>query len=542
MTESRYTALAHRECERRSGEHRDIAFQAPVQTKQFRRLVVVLASAFLCIAVARAQTPSASALTFQAHRPQALSVGNAQLQPPFDESGLAYRTAQLLPTPPQDLSVTPERALEPSKLERCSQPPSRSALVAEAKTYYENLAADCLRSAGFYRMYGQWLLQQGNPDAAVEALERSLLLDPEHLGTQLDYAQALIVLGDSASATNILSELQTQPDVPPSLASLLAGQLQALQQVAAGQTPEDKKFSSRVMLSQSAGRDSNLNNATTASNVILTYPTADLDLPLLAASRPQSGAMASSALQWTGLLPYGRQVWLFQAKGQVRHTNATSNRYQQAEFDVTWLQDPAAARQWIGRAEHTQFVWAGKKLYTSEKIAVQHQWAHNTNDLNCRTALGAELENRVFPGSQLMDGRYRGAILTWVCQKQDSFSIQLRTGVDQPRQADRVGGDQRQNEIRLQWQFDGLGNQWQTEYSYQRQQDASGYSPLLSRNAIRRVSRQALRLETSRPTNWAALGSPQWFGSLERTYQTSNLQLFASSRSAMQTGLRWLWP
>lgn len=423
----------------------------------------------------------------------------------------------------------------------CARPPSRDATVAEGQSYFENLAPHCLRNAAYYRLHGQWLLKQGNPGAAVEALERALLLEPEHLGTQLDYAQALIVMGDVDSATNILAALQAQPDVPSHLVPLLAGQLQALQQVTTADAVAPKGLVSRTMFSQSVGGDSNLNNATTASNIILTYPTADLDLPLQDASRPQSGAMASSVLQWTGLLPRGRQMWLLQARGQVRHTAAAANRYQQAELDATWLQDPEAPRQWIGRMEHAQFRWGGKKLYASEKGSLQHQWVNNSDAFNCRTAVGAELENRTFPGSRSMDGLYRGGVFTLVCQKQDSLSIQLRAGLDSPYQAGRVGGAQRQNEARVQWQTTAAGNQWQAEYSYQRQQDATGYSPLLSRNATRRVARQALRLETSRPIQWPALGDPQWFGSFELTRQTSNLQLFASNRSAVQIGLRWLW-
>ena len=54
--------------------------------------------------------------------------------------------------------------------------------------------------------------------------------------------------------------------------------------------------------------------------------------------------------------------------------------------------------------------------------------------------------------------------------------------------------------------------------------------------------RQALRLETSRPLQWPALGDPQWFGTVEISRQTSNLQIFASSRNAVQTGLRWVLP
>lgn len=437
----------------------------------------------------------------------------------------------------------------------CAQPPPSNATAPQAQRYFEDLEPHCLRSAAYYRQHGQWLLKQGNPGAAIEALERALLLEPEHLGTQLDYAQALIVMGDVDSATALLSALQAQPNVPAPIAALLASQLQALNQLAhANNAPAPQGLTSRVMFSQSLGGDTNLNNAPSASNIILTYPELDLNLPLQDASRAQSGATAATALQWTGLLPVQRQVWLLQAKGQARQTSTATNRYEQAELGATWLQDPSAPQQWIARAEHTQLRWDNKKLYSSQKLSLQHQWAPNPNSAktantadnastpNCRLAVGAEVEDRAFSASRTADGLYRGATLTLVCQNSSSLSVQLSTGLDQPRQPERVGGAQRQHELRVQWQFAALGNQWQAEYAHQRQQDTTGYSPLLARNAVRRVSRQAVRLEASRPTHWAAIGSPQWFGSVELTHQSSNLALFASSRHAAQTGLRWLWP
>lgn len=423
----------------------------------------------------------------------------------------------------------------------CARAPAPDAAVADAQAYFASLEPHCLRSAAYYRQHGQWLLKQGSHGAALEALERALLLEPEHLGTQLDYAQALIMVGDAASADGILSSLQAQPDVPSHLIPLLAKQLQALRQVAAAD-PAPTGMVSKVMFSQSFGGDSNLNNAASANSITLTYPTIDLDLPLAQANRPQSGPMATTALQWTGLLAQGRHMWLLQAQGRARHTSNPASRYQQAELEATWLQNPAAPQQWLGRVDHTQLYWGGKKLYASEKLGLQHQWVHNADPISCRTALGAEVENRSYPDSRPMNGLYRGGLFTLVCQKQDSLSLQLRTGQDQPRQAERPGGIQRQSEARVQWQFNAVGNRWQTEYSIQHQQDDTGYSPLLSRNVARRVVRQALRLETSRPLQWPALGDPQWFGTVEISRQTSNLQIFASSRNAVQTGLRWVLP
>lgn len=425
----------------------------------------------------------------------------------------------------------------------CALQPAPSASTLNAQAHYEQLGAHCLRSAQYYRQYGQWLLQHHNPAAAIEALERALLLEPEHLGTQLDYSQALLAAGDTDSAQALLASLRAQPDVPPHLLPLMDWQLLALQTPPPASAPTPGGITTRTVFSQSLGADSNLNNATTATNVTLTFPEADLSLPVAQAFRPQDGLAATTALQWTGLIPQGQSLWLLQAEGRARHTASSAHRYMQGEFQATWLQNPAASAQWIARMEHARLFWSGRKLYSSQRLGLQRQWAHTLNSISCRTAAGLEVENRDYSGSRTLDGQYLGAVLTLLCQNNgNSFNLQLRAGQDNPSHASRVGGEQRQAEARAQWQFKGLGNQWLAEYSVQHQQDATGYSPLLLRNAARRVTRQSVRLETSRPTQWPALGSPQWFASLELTHQASNLQAFGSNRKAVQTGLRWAWP
>jgi hypothetical protein len=68
-----------------------------------------------------------------------------------------------------------------------------------------------------------------------------------------------------------------------------------------------------------------------------------------------------------------------------------------------------------------------------------------------------------------------------------------------------------------------------------RQQDASGYSPLLENGATRWIDRRTLYLEYSYPVapGWAILGT------LEGLAQRSNLELFDIASRAFYIGLRW---
>lgn len=427
----------------------------------------------------------------------------------------------------------------------CAAVPSSDDSFAQGQDFFERLEPACLRSALFYRQRGQWFLRNANAASAVESLERSILLDPEHLGTQLDYAQALLALGDIASALALISALQALPDVPDHLKPLLAKQLQGLRSMPMPSEPsaEVPSLHHRVVLSQAFGFDSNLNNAATASSVRLTYPGALVDLPLAQDSQPQSGGAALSAMQWSMVVPtQGYGVWVTSAQARARHTARFHQRYQQVGLDATWLQQPAADQQWVVRAELNQFHWGGRKLYTSQKFSVQHQWVRALSGVLCRPSLAVEWEQREYPGSRTLDGSYIGAAAGFSCQAQSAFGMQLRSGYDSARSDQRVGGGQQQQELRAQWQTMALGSSWSLDYGYQRQNDAQGYSPLLDYNAQRWVRRHTMRAEVSRPLAWSGMGRSEWFAGWEWLNQHSNLALFASRRTAVQLGMRWTMP
>lgn len=439
---------------------------------------------------------------------------------------------------------------------QCAELPVPEASEPEAQAYFEHLQAQCLRSAAYYRQRGQWQLQHREFEAAVESLERSLLLEPEHPGTLLDYAQALLAVGDNSSARHILQALRSVPEMPLSVRGLLEAQLLALDgpaaaprrsaaAVAAGGGGKGSEVGggmvSRLQLSQAVGADSNLNNASTSGNITLTYPEADLTLPLAEDYRPHGGGGAITTLQWSGWLAQQQSLWVLQAEGRARHTADAAYRYQQVDLGAAWLQAPEAERQWMTQFGLSQLRWGGASLYRSLRAGVQHQWRRSLAGLDCRVSAGAEVEGRHYPVSPLLDGRYQGGTVALACLPQSGLSLQLRGGQDVPQQSGRVGGRQQQYELRLQWQFSAVGNQWQAEYAVQHYHDAQGYSPLLSHNARRRIERQTLRLEASRPLTWPEMGSPQWFANVELVQQRSNLQTFVSSRRFFQTGLRWLW-
>ena len=66
---------------------------------------------------------------------------------------------------------------------------------ATAKTFFESLVVLCPDSAYDLQTLGALHLEMGNPLEALNYLDRSLKLDPEHAPTLLNRTKALLLLG-----------------------------------------------------------------------------------------------------------------------------------------------------------------------------------------------------------------------------------------------------------------------------------------------------------------------------------------------------------
>lgn len=404
---------------------------------------------------------------------------------------------------------------------------------AEHLRQLQALEPQCLHNAPYYRGLAQAWLAMGNTAPALEALERALLLEPDHPGTQLDYAQTLLAVGDVASARPLLGQLQTRADVPAHLQPLLQ---QQLAQLNAAQNAGP--WVQRLTVSAAVVADSNLNNAPANNTLTLTLPQGNINLALASGYQRQAGVGQLLQAQWVALQPVGAQMWVWQADVRQRHHALPAHRYTQANASATWLQAPDAPRQWLAQAHASTLYWGGQHLHQSLRGGLQHQWQFTAG---CHGALGGELEGREYPFSPSLNGVYRGLNAQWVCQMPTQrWQLQLRAGQDQAEQNTRAGGHYRQQELHLSWQKHWGPQQLVLAYQLAWQQDGTGYSPLLQANAPRQQQRQALGLEWAAPL--AAGSAWQWYASLEWSRQRSNLGLFATARHALGLGVRWTAP
>lgn len=434
----------------------------------------------------------------------------------------------------------------------CSVQPAGSLPVGERAltdllAKLDAMAPACLKDASFHAWRGAVLMGLRRPAAAIESLERALLIQPDLPGAQLDYAQALLAVGDTVGARALLAQVAARSDLPPGLLPVLQRELAETDPAA---------WRTRWILSTALGADSNLNNAPAASELTLTFPQGPVTLPLLDSSRPQSGLASLGTAQWQGLKPHGTQLWLLQAEIRGRHTAQATSRYQQVDLSANWLQAPEAPRQWVARAGVSRVVFGGQRLLESARASLLHQWQLPAGQgrlptaLACRPSVGAELETRRYPVSPELGGRYGGLVAAIGCNPglagatqggfdTQSLSLQLRAGVDRADSATRPGGNYRRAEIRALWEGSYGPYKINADYGYTHQADATGYSVLLAANEVRRISRHSLRAEIARalPEGW--LAGAEWFVSAEVNSQQSNLEAFASRQSAVYGGLRW---
>lgn len=408
----------------------------------------------------------------------------------------------------------------------------------------EAMADQCMGRATFHAQRGVLLQLLGQASDAIEALERSLLLEPDQPGTLLDYALALRAVGDPASATALLGALSQRADVPAALQPLL------LRQLAEASAPA-RAVQYRVRFSTALGADSNLNNAPSADGFTLTLPWGNADLALDEASRARPGAAWLNTLQGQALLgTEAGQLWVMQAELRTRQTEQPATAYHQADLVGTWLQAPAASSQWQARLALSSLTFGGQALQQSQRAAVSHQWRLPVPGWGglCRPLAGLELETRHYPSAPSLDGRYQGLTAAVACGPEPGhtdqtarsrFNLQWRLGQDQAANPQRSGADSSTAELRAGWGRSWFDKDLTADYSIAAQQDASGYSPLLSNNAARNTLRHTLHLELA-ATPQRLFAGGQWFVAADATLQTSNLAPFAIRGQALYTGFRWV--
>ena len=398
---------------------------------------------------------------------------------------------------------------------------TQRAALRRAQTY----SLVCENRADYHAHLGTLLLALNQAAQAANALEKSLLLNPEQPGTQLDFAHALALLGETASAQQIVNQVSARPDIHPSLRQWLLD--------TSGDRPAAlSKWSWAQLLQTTAGHETNLSSATHANAITLFLSNGPVLVPLDDGSKPQSGAGLKNLLAVQGQSPAGGPDLRLTMALQTRHAAGVPENHM-AALSATYV-EPFKAGQLHVRWDGHHFHRNNSFTYQDQGLTLQYHFAPWTLPCKWRTSLGSA--DQTFSSSSNLNGRFTQVRFEGSCKHTDQSETHwgLGTGHDRAQTAQRPGGDKKRQDWTIR--HERLVGKVTTQ-AWLRQttlQDSERFSPLLGDLVSR-----STRIDWGTGAWWTV--APQWSAGLdvESTSQKSSNALLNIKNLSIYAGLRW---
>jgi len=425
----------------------------------------------------------------------------------------------------------------------------RTELLALAR-----LTEVCDVRADFHARRGALLLSAGWPQEAAIDLEKALLLNPEFAGAQLDYAQALVQLGQRQQARDLVSQVAQRPDIEPGLKQWLQAGLTprpalASESAAGGDRPDhDAGWTWAGLVQSGLGHESNLASATHTASLTLYLATGPVEVPLADTERPKSG-MASKVLAATqGVRALGDGQLRVNAAVQGRHAaGGVVADNQLAEGGVGYAL-PLGPGILVGSLGLHSFVQTGVYNYKDQAYSLKYEplptWA------GCKWSGALSRTEQHYINSPSLDGHYDHFRLESACRPAATARLVapaetiagVTIGRDNPLSPDRPGGVKNRLELYVRHEaplsLPGLRQQGTlTAWGrYSQSRDDRVFSTLLG-DTPARTHRQDFGLGLWWPVQ------PGWSAGLdvESTLQKSSNTLLNIRNLSVYGGVRWAW-
>lgn len=409
---------------------------------------------------------------------------------------------------------------------------------------FEAARPGCMGHAPFLAALGALWLEEGEPAQALLWIERSLLLEPQQLGAQADYALALAALGDTSARDELAARWRQRVDIPPALRERLALKLVNRAPLdSAEPQPVRQQWLVYRELMLVRGHETNLDHSPRLSEITLTLPDGSIELPLFEPIVPRRGAatVVDLSLQLARLTQTG---WIWQT-GLL-----ASARHAESQRDTDWHHV-----QWSGSVSRRWGPWRGQAQISTTAVTgasdERYRLARGALTVEreaqgCTQRLAIEYEARNHEITPRTNGRTQGLLLGNQCALPAaadwSWGLAVRAAVDSPTDSERPGGTQRQVSAGLRL-AGALPASFRLEAAFRRTRvlDAEGYSPLLAGGARRLIEQNSISLELSRPLRAGAGNGAEWVLQAQRTVQQSNLSIFAYQGTTLYGGLRLRW-
>ncbi len=427
----------------------------------------------------------------------------------------------------------------------------------------------CDEVALFHAHRGAQLLAQGKVEEAAVALEKALLLDPNLPGAQLDYAQALALIGLKGSARAMLAEVLQRSDIQPALkAQLEKGAVQNSPLAPSSLFPNSignlasalQSWQWSALAQTALGHETNLNSATYTDSLTLMLSNGPVNIGMSDSAKPVSGmalkslvALQGSTRAGEGLLAHGELL----VNASLASKNASSNNAgiygsgtnnQTAEAAIKYMlpmiAGPASG-QWQLALGGTQLWLASASAYQDSGAQLKFNW--DTLGKPCKLAPSVGAMRQSFPLSETLDGTYHFARLEVLCKQPEQEShLALGGGNDTAHSSSRPGGNKRRLDVLLRHEhmtqniFSTLlgGYTSQAQLSawlrLAKSIDAQPYSELLG--DLKSITKRAdVGLGYWVPVNKRLSAGLN----LEATSQRSTNTLFNLRNSGVYAGIRW---
>jgi hypothetical protein len=404
----------------------------------------------------------------------------------------------------------------------------------------------CDDNAFFHAHLGAQLLAQGQTEAAAVSLEKALLINPDLPGAQLDFAQALALLGLRGSARAILNEVLQRPDIQPGLkAQLSPAQATGLQ----GQNKllPDLRWKWNTLLQTAYGQESNLNGATYTDSLTLYLSNGPVTLSLTDNAKPVAGdafkttAALQGSLKGTGGQDLSLNLGLANKRGAASVNGNSRTAEGALKYSLPMLAGNASG-VWQVAFGGSQF-WLGSQTAYQDK-GLQLKYAWDSLGADCKWAPAIGRIDQQFPQSESLNGLYTYARVDLLCSsaKNQETNVALGGGADKAKDVSRPGGNRARKDFLVRHEqivsstwWPAVSGQMSLWLRYAHSQDKQIFSELLG----------DLKSSTHRTDfglgYWVPVAK-QWTAgfNLEATSQRSNNALFNLRNSSFYAGLRWV--
>ena len=435
------------------------------------------------------------------------------------------------------------RHLQPLTAKPATQPDAR---LREPLRALQALAAACDHNAAYHALLGQMLLQAGWPLDAAVALEKSLLLDPEQRGVQIDYALALAQLGQAATAAALVEDIRSTPGIAPALSEWLSSAVEPWAYRQSGQPERHERWQWDLVLDAGIGHEQNLNSATFRDKLTLFVSNGYVEVDLADSSRPVAGATRRAGLQAQGstaLAGLGLRLGLAL---QSRTAPGVPDRVAaQGRAALDW---PSPYGNLALELGGTGVSWWGAERQQSLDIGTRLIWSPRRSHNTCQDNHALGWSYQQLSTQQDMAGRVQtiGSLLECAWTDRNRTTLAISLGHDQPVDAARPGGARHVRDAtwRQTWAYPLANGQqraapWAPEQlsawvrRYQ-SRDGGIYSLLISDQPIR-----TQRTDWGLGLSWRLSRSWALALDVDRMRQSSTNDLLDLKNTAWSLTLRW---